>query len=93
MVVEFVLQRIGNWGMGDHLGSTMVPLVHENTTTFKLWDKPNTSLKMALTAKLTGGQAFVIIRQNDSSQIVLKWMKEHCDSDSNKSAIFDLIMG
>jgi len=48
---------------------------------------------MALTAKLTGGQAFVIIRQNDSSQIVLKWMKEHCDSDSNKSAIFDLIMG
>jgi len=57
-------QIIKNWGMGDHLDSTVTP-PGPNTHAHKLWDKQNTFLKTALTARWTGGQASVITRQND----------------------------
>jgi len=64
-------QIIKNWGVSDHLDSTFTP-PGPNTHAHKLWDKQNTFLKTALTARWTGGQASVIIRQHDSAQTTFK---------------------
>jgi len=84
-------QIIKNWGMGDHLDSTVTP-PGVNTHAHKLWDKQNTFLKTALTARWTGGQASVIIRQHDSAQTIFKEIKDHYNSASNKSASITLTM-
>jgi len=79
-------QIIKNWGMGDHLDSTFAP-PGPNTHAHKLWDKQNTFLKTALTARWTGGQASVIIRQHDSAQTIFKEIMDHYNSASNKHHI------
>jgi len=84
-------QIVKNWGMGDHLNSTFTP-PGPNTHAHKLWDKQNTFLKTALTARWTGGQDSVIIRQHDSAQTMFKETMDHHNSASNKSASITLTM-
>jgi len=84
-------QIVKNWGMGDHLDGTSTP-PGPNTHAHKLWDKQNTFLKTALTARWTGGQASVIVRQHDSAQTMFKETTDHHNSASNKSASITLTM-
>jgi len=85
-------QIVKNWGMGDHLDSSVTPPVGVNTHAYKLWDKQNTFLKTALTARWTRGQVSVIVRQHEFAQTTFKETRDHNNLDSNESASIALTM-